>query len=746
ALAAENRERFDTAYSELRSAIDALGTDVAAYPAVFTALAGLEALVPDDPRVGQARDALAAAVNRNAALMRESGAWNDAVEISRQAIIALPDAAALATSLAGLEAERKQAIAAQERRLVQQAKEAIGKLLEDPVADRGWRASVRQHAETVRALAEPGDTWVEENAPRIAAIYLERAIDMRGEQRLAEGANLLADAERFAPALPGLAAEREALAAATEAFEREQAEQARLARIDGLKQTFETQARANEVVNAARTLEALTAETGAAEDPFVTRDAPRMLASAYYKLATLRAAGTDYAAALKFARACAELQPQRQDCKNAVRDYTVDGNRQDLEQLFDGPPSWDVGEALAKIAEISVLDPGVYGTEESDWSRAVAARLEALKESDGAGANALIEQAQDVFQGNTLIAAVGPYVPAPTESRFEKQIRAAMDAARLSEARELLKRANETEAQHPAIVELKGAYNARAREARALYETYKKQYTAKDYESALATMENALGVWGDSSTFRKEHGRVVAKLGELGAGTGADGRQRIIPAALPPTNPCEPRLAGFGKRKKGTCFYFVSGNQRGPLMVVVPAGEGFAQPFAIGKYEITFADFNRYCGLSGDCAVRKDVDGRLPVTDISLEQARAYVQWLSERTGQTYRLPTAAEWAYAANAGGAQPKKDYNCRVEQSGQLLKGQGTMGVNTGKANGWGLYNYVGNVQEWVAGDGSVTARGGAFEDAFSKCEIALEKSHDGSADGATGFRVLLELDAG
>ena len=68
---------------------------------------------------------------------------------------------------------------------------------------------------------------------------------------------------------------------------------------------------------------------------------------------------------------------------------------------------------------------------------------------------------------------------------------------------------------------------------------------------------------------------------------------------------------------------------------------------------------------------------------------------------------------------------------------------MGVNTGKANGWGLYNYVGNAQEWARSGDGVVARGGAFEDTFSKCTISLEKPHGGGADESTGFRVLLEL---
>ena len=117
--------------------------------------------------------------------------------------------------------------------------------------------------------------------------------------------------------------------------------------------------------------------------------------------------------------------------------------------------------------------------------------------------------------------------------------------------------------------------------------------------------------------------------------------------------------------------------------------------------------------------------------------------WLTERTGQRFRLPTVEEWEYAANAGGDQPSKDYNCRLEQGGQVLKGQGAMGVNTGRPNGWGLHNYVGNVQEWALRGSGVVARGGAFEDAFGKCDISLEKAHDGRPDDATGFRVVRDL---
>ena len=114
-----------------------------------------------------------------------------------------------------------------------------------------------------------------------------------------------------------------------------------------------------------------------------------------------------------------------------------------------------------------------------------------------------------------------------------------------------------------------------------------------------------------------------------------------------------------------------------------------------------------------------------------------------ERLSRLPRLPTAAEWASAAEAGGKQPKKDYNCRLEQGGQVLKGSSVLPVNTGKPNGWGLFHYVGNVQEWVSSGAGVTVRGGAFQDSFSKCDISLERPHDGTPDEVTGFRVVREL---
>ena len=138
-------------------------------------------------------------------------------------------------------------------------------------------------------------------------------------------------------------------------------------------------------------------------------------------------------------------------------------------------------------------------------------------------------------------------------------------------------------------------------------------------------------------------------------------------------------------------------------------------------------------------------DPSVPITGISLAEAEAYAAWLSQTTGGKYRLPTEAEWEYAANAAGKLPSQsDFNCRVESGGSIIKGLGLVDAQSGKPNGWGLINFVGNAQEWVKTGSGVKTRGGSFEDPLTRCGVNLSEPHSGAADADTGFRLIRELD--
>ena len=167
-----------------------------------------------------------------------------------------------------------------------------------------------------------------------------------------------------------------------------------------------------------------------------------------------------------------------------------------------------------------------------------------------------------------------------------------------------------------------------------------------------------------------------------------------------------------------------------PEMVVVPAGsfimgspanekehrddEGpqhkvtFKRPFAVGKFELTFAEWDA-CSAQGDCNYKPNDygwgRGQRPVMDVTWHDITKdyYLPWLSRKTGQYYRLLTEAEWEYAARAGTTTAySTGTRITAAQANFGKKGldiSGTMETGSFKPNGFGLYDMHGNVYEWV-----------------------------------------------
>src|SRR5699024_7727994 len=96
----------------------------------------------------------------------------------------------------------------------------------------------------------------------------------------------------------------------------------------------------------------------------------------------------------------------------------------------------------------------------------------------------------------------------------------------------------------------------------------------------------------------------------------------------------------------------LSNGHRGPRLVVVPGQGGSA--YAMTRTEITVGQFDRYCRTTGACKPHTGsrAMARLPITGISVAQAKAYARWLTKNSGgHVYRLPTQKEWLHAAHAG-----------------------------------------------------------------------------------------------
>ena len=172
----------------------------------------------------------------------------------------------------------------------------------------------------------------------------------------------------------------------------------------------------------------------------------------------------------------------------------------------------------------------------------------------------------------------------------------------------------------------------------------------------------------------------------------------------------------------------LKGGGLGPEMVILPAarfqrgdlagdGDGderpagwieLSRPFAIGRFEISFDDYDRY---ARDAAVELPDDsewgrGRRPAVNVAWREAVAYAEWLSRKSGHHYRLPSEAEWEYAAR-GGSTTRYWWGERIDRGrancagcASLWDGERSAPTGSFPANPFGLHDTAGNVWEWTA----------------------------------------------
>ena len=237
-----------------------------------------------------------------------------------------------------------------------------------------------------------------------------------------------------------------------------------------------------------------------------------------------------------------------------------------------------------------------------------------------------------------------------------------------------------------------------------------------------------------------------------------------------------------------------------PEMIVVPAGsymmgsptseagrdnsEGprhevsIEYPLAVGVYEVTFAEWDACVSAGGCGGYRPDDEGwgraRHPVTNVSWEDAREYVAWLSDETGAEYRLLSESEWEYVARARtetarywGENEREQCRYANGNDDRVPCSDGheyTAPAGSLEPNDFGLYDVLGNVWEWTEdcrnesyagapGDGSDwrsgdcslrVLRGGTWNDEPENLRSATRSSLSTDRRGSyLGFRVARTL---
>ena len=191
--------------------------------------------------------------------------------------------------------------------------------------------------------------------------------------------------------------------------------------------------------------------------------------------------------------------------------------------------------------------------------------------------------------------------------------------------------------------------------------------------------------------------------------------------------------------------------------------------FCMAKYQLTQAQYQAVMGSNRSSFKRNN----RPVENVSWDDAVAFCQKLTQKTGKNYRLPSEAEWEYACRAGTKTPfsfgdnitdlvNYDGNHPYKSAPKGKNLQRTTYVGTFPPNAFGLYDMHGNVWEWCEDDwhenyinaprdgsawdsrsGSVTRllRGGSWYDYAGQCRSAA-RNWDllGTRNSGYGFRVV------
>jgi len=193
-----------------------------------------------------------------------------------------------------------------------------------------------------------------------------------------------------------------------------------------------------------------------------------------------------------------------------------------------------------------------------------------------------------------------------------------------------------------------------------------------------------------------------------------------------------------------------------------------ARPFLMGKHPVTVGEFRHF---SPDHAPDDDVE--LPAVGMTWWEAAEYCRWLTERTGESWRLPTEAEWEYACRAQTRMPYyvgskltlEDANYLYSEDGLRVGIGSRLAVGAYPQNPWGLSCMHGSVSEWVADlwhpsyedapcdghawieggvEGRRVLRGGAWDQMprFARSSARDHMSEHAQRDNV-GFRVVLTL---
>jgi serine/threonine protein kinase len=605
-------------------------------------------------------------------------------------------------------------------------RDGLNGLLTDATMDVVWESDVRSGFLDIVARMQTGDTWVEQLQQEIADAYMVQARDLMSRNLYPLAQESIDKAARYFPTYSELAVIGSEFQTAYAAFEVQAAAERRSARIRQLQGLIRSNAAIGDMDTALTNLTELRSGDLALppSDPFLTTESPQLMAAGYGEAATREAASRRFTNAANLSDQGLQYLPGDETLVQ-LRDNARRAARLQQSASSISPPN--VAAFDRELRAVTAFFADNASAIRSSILNIAAQRVNTTADVDAQVA--LMEALKAQFPQDQVIRRL-EVDTSRQPLLLAGEIQAAFDAAQLTQAEQLIARANREQSGNSAIGPLRQELVNRRNAANATIQQLQQAMAQGNAAAARGYLQQAESQWSDNTNltpYRQQLG--VSSSASTSPANAADGSKY-----------CRSNLAGQGTRgSRAYCFDVVVGAQ-GPDLVVVPPSQVFASGFAISRTEITIGHYNRYCQSTSQCsALTGNAD--LPATGMNFSQAQGFAQWLSQQTGKDYHIPTAQEWLYAATATDPDANRsDWNCRVVQGGSVLKGNALLPAATGRPNPWGLVHAAGNAQEFVA-DG--TAHGGAHTDPLTECSVSLSRpASEGSAP--TGFRVARALD--
>ena len=428
------------------------------------------------------------------------------------------------------------------------------------------------------------------------------------------------------------------------------------------------------------------------------------------------------------------------------------------------------------------------------------AHFAANRLTEGRGGTAVACYQQVLSKDPTHIRAVEGLLR--VAEKYERWARAALGRGDFGKARLYLAKLKELSPEAPEVDEIGGkiAQVERDREAESEQQVESKKYArlarAAANEGDLDRVRRHLAKLKELNPQAPEVDEIEGKIAQVERDREAERRAQKAAEARRKREEDERKrraqMAALLNKKIKDC-------DECPEMVVLPPGsfvmgspsseqgrrsnEGpthqvtISAPFAVSKFEVTFKQWDA-CVEAGGCNGYRPDDkdrgrNRHPVFNVSWNDAKSYVRWLSQKTKKKYRLVSEAEWEYGARAG-TQTSRYWGDDVSEQCTYANGRRapcedgyffTSPVGKYRANAFGLFDMLGNVWEWTedcwhgsyagaptegsawktGGDcGRRALRGGSNGSKPKKLRAAMRSSDPvGKRKGTIGFRVALTL---